>query len=102
MARQRAAICRAHLLGVILVSLFGAACREQSDISFFVLVKSSNFAQDSVGELALLNYHFFSEVFLLPEGSLESGLLQRAGADHPPLEYEDRGENFYIEMGHFD
>ncbi len=29
-------------------------------------------------------------------------VLQRAGADHPPLEYEDRGENFYIEMGHFD
>ena len=52
--------------------------------------------------MTLLNYHFFSEVFLLPNGSLESGTLARAGTDGSPLEYEDRGENFYIEMGHFD
>jgi hypothetical protein len=93
---------RACLVGVALASLLAMACTEQSDISFFVLVKSSNFAQDSTGELTLLNYHFFSEVFLLPNGSLESGRLQRAGADDAPLEYEDRGENFYMEMGHFD
>ena len=78
MARQRAAICRAHLLGVILVSLVVKPITYHC-VSFFVLVKSSNFAQDSVGELALLNYHFFSEVFLLPEGSLESGFFSERG-----------------------
>ena len=93
---------RARLTGVALAALLVTACGEQSDISFFVLVKSSNYAQDSEGQLTLLNYHFFSEVFLAPDGSLESGTLARAGTDAAPLEYEDRGENFYIEMGHFD
>lgn len=84
------------------LAMTGIGCAEQSDISFFVLVKSSNYAQDSIGELRLLNYHFFSEVFLQPGGVLESGRLQRADTDGAPLEYEDRGDNFYIEMGHFE
>ena len=88
--------------GVFLAALLCTACIEQSDVSFFVLVKSSNYAQSSAGELTLLNYHFFSEIFLLPEGSLESGTLARADSDDPPREYEDRGETFYIEMGHYD
>ena len=93
---------RARLALAALASFLGAGCEEQSDISFFVLVKSSNYAQDSTGELTLLNYHFFSEVFLLPGGSLTSGTLSRADGGVPPHEYEDRGDNFYIEMGHFD
>ena len=82
--------------------LLMSACAEQSDISFFVLVKSSNYAQNSSGDLTLLNYHFFSEVFLLPGGSLISGTLAYADGDAAPRPYENRGDNFYIEMGHFD
>jgi hypothetical protein len=91
-----------RLLGILLAALVSTACIEQADVSFFVLVKSSNYAQDSAGELTLLNYHFFSEIFLLSEGALESGTLALQDSGDPPLEFEDRGDNFYLEMGHYD
>ncbi len=102
MTISRFARRRARPSGLALAAVLATACGEQTDISFFVLVKSSNYAQNSEGDLTLLNFHFFSEVFLRPEGSLESGTLAREGASDPPLPYEDRGDNFYIEMGHFD
>ncbi len=79
-----------------------AGCSPQSDISFFVLVKSSNYAQDTEGRLELLNYHFFSEIFLQPEGSLTSATLTRATSPREPMEYVSRGDNYYFEGGHFD
>jgi hypothetical protein len=79
-----------------------AACSQQSDISFFVLVKSSNYAQDAEGRLALLNYHFFSEIFLQPNGSVTSATLTRADAPNEPMQYVSRGDNYYFEGGHFD
>ena len=79
-----------------------AGCSRQSDISFVVLVKSSNYAQDAEGQLTLLNYHFFSEIFLHPEGSLTSATLTRADAPGEPMEYVSRGDNYYFEGGHFD
>jgi hypothetical protein len=58
---------------LLLASQLGlAGCSEQTDISFVVIVKSSNYAQDTLGQLELLNYHFFSEIFLRPGGSLTS------------------------------
>jgi len=77
-------------------------CSQQSDISFFVLVKSSNYAQDPDGQLELLNYHFFSEIFLRPGGSLTSATLIRAGSQSDSMEYVSRGDNYYFEGGHFD
>lgn len=79
-----------------------ASCSRQSDISFFVLVKSSNYAQDAEGQLKLLNYHFFSEIFLQPDGSLTSATLTRGDAPDEPMEYVSRGDNYYFEGGHFD
>ena len=84
------------------VAILMAGCTEQSDISFFVLVKSSNYAQDAEGQLELLNYHFFSEIFLHPEGSLTSATLTRADAPGDPMEYVSRGDNYYFEGGHFE
>ena len=83
-------------------AILTAGCSRQSDISFFVLVKSSNYAQDADGRLTLLNYHFFSEIFLQPEGRLISATLTRADAPSEPLEYVSRGDNYYFEGGHFD
>lgn len=90
--------------GVVLTTLLIllAGCSQQSDISFFVLVKSSNYAQDVDGELELLNYHFFSEIFLLPEGDLTAASLTGADPATNPMEYVSRGDNFYFEGGHFD
>lgn len=79
-----------------------AGCSEQSDISFLVIVKSSNYAQDAEGNIELLNYHFFSEIFLQPEGKLTSATLTRSDAPDEPMGYVSRGDNYYVEGGHFD
>jgi hypothetical protein len=100
------------------LTLLQTACREQTDVSFFVLVKSSNYAQDAGGQLTLLNYHFFSEIFLNPSGTVMSASLSTADIDALPgasgsvlsgangpgkvMEYEDRGDAFYVEGGHFE
>ena len=78
------------------------ACTAQTDISFFVLVKSSNYAQDASGNLTLLNHHFFSEIFLTEGGHIESAALTLPNRPLESMEYEDRDSNFYLEGGHFD
>jgi hypothetical protein len=52
--------------------------------------------------LALLNYHFFSEIFLQPGGSLLEASLTRAEVGSEPMRYELQGDNYYMEGGHFD
>jgi hypothetical protein len=87
---------------MIALTLCLGACERQSDITFFVLVKSSNYAQDSTGQLTLLNYHFFSEIFLTDSGSIDNAQLIAHNRPDQPMAYVDRGENFYVEGGHFD
>jgi hypothetical protein len=87
---------------VIALTSILTACTQQSDITFFVLVKSSNYAQDSTGQLTLLNYHFFSEIFLTDSGSIERAELTLHDRPDEPQVYVDRGHNFYVEGGHFD
>jgi hypothetical protein len=95
---------RAVLVRAVLVAsgLALTACGQQSDISFVVIVKSSNYAQDVDGRLTLLNYHFFSEIFLKEGGSLMSATLTRSAAPDDRVAYESRGDNFYVEGGHFE
>lgn len=102
-ARQRGSSDRFRAVfgcGLLLVAL--ASCASGSDVSFFVLVKSSNWAQDSAGKLTLLNYHFFSEIFVARGGGIVSAVLRPQQGSSAPLPYEDRGENWYVEGGHFD
>lgn len=99
-ARTRRLASRATLLSA--AALMAAGCSEQSDISFLVIVKSSNYAQDAEGNIELLNYHFFSEIFLQPEGKLTSATLTRSDAPDEPMGYVSRGDNYYVEGGHFD
>jgi hypothetical protein len=86
----------------LVLALVCTACTQQSDITFFVLVKSSNYSQDSTGHLTLLNYHFFSEIFLTDSGSIEHAELTLHHPSGERLSYIDRGHNFYVEGGHFD
>lgn len=95
-------------LGVLLCSCFCttstnviAAADEGRDVWFFVLVKSNNFSQSADGELTLLNYHFFSEVFGKKPGVIKTASLNRLGTQAPSLEFVDRGDTFYFEGGHF-
>ena len=86
----------------VTLALLLSACTQHTDITFFVLVKSSNYAQDSTGQLTLLNYHFFSEVFLTDSGSINAAQLTAHNRPAEPMVYVDRGENYYVEGGHFD
>ena len=89
------------------VALLGTACAQsqddsQDDISFFVLVKSSNYAQNTSGDLTFLNYHFFSEIFVNEGVELLGASLTTPNRPDAPRPYEDRGTNYYMEGGHFD
>ncbi len=96
------------LTGLIAGSLFGVgltlsatvSAAENDDLNFFVLVKSSNYAQDVEGKLKLLNFHFFSELFPKEGGSITSAKLTRV-SDGRNLPYVDRGNTYYYEGGHF-
>ncbi len=93
---------RWRILALASLVLVQAGCDAPTDISFFVLVKSSNYSQDSTGALTLLNYHFFSEIFLTNDGELAQASLHRADGSRDPMEFESRGDNYYFEGGHFD
>ena len=89
-------------LGLAILLCLQAGCERPPDISFFVLVKSSNYAQDSVGQLTLMNYHFFSEIFLLPGGQVTSASLSPATDPSRVMEFVDQGDTYWVEGGHFD
>lgn len=74
----------------------------ERDVQFFVLVKSSNYSQATDGQLSLLNYHFFSEVFPAPQGEILGATLSTGGVGEAVLDYKNRGKNFYYEGGHFE
>jgi len=89
-------------LPVAVLLCLQAACEKPPDISFFVLVKSSNYAQDSVGQVTLMNYHFFSEIFLLPGGQVTSASLSPAADPSRVMAYVDQGDTYWVEGGHFE
>jgi hypothetical protein len=98
------AICGILWLCLLLPGCTNAPSEDaDAGIWFFVLVKSSNHAQARDGELTLLNYHFFSEVFPKDGGPSQiEGQLTRHDAPESPMPYVDKGSNYYIEGGHFD
>ncbi|MFT5350827.1 MAG: hypothetical protein ACI909_003293 [Planctomycetota bacterium] len=94
-------LSRAPVLALFLALYVLPASSEQDDLWFFVLVKSNNYAQDTEGEIKLLNYHFFSELFGKEPGKIKSATLSQPGKEGESFNYEDRGEAFYYEGGHF-
>jgi hypothetical protein len=96
---------RNALLGLILLvpaasdAETARAAPAASEVSFFAVVKSSNYSQKADGELTLLNYHFFSEVFPVSgaplRGELTSPYFER------PKAYQQRDRTLYVEGGHF-
>ena len=76
--------------------------RDQDDVSFFVLVKSSNYSQDANETLTFLNNHMFSEIFTPNGAELKSATLTRHDDPANPMAYFRREGTYYIEGGHFD
>jgi len=87
--------------GIFLILFLQPVSSKQEDLWFFVLVKSNNHSQNQEGELKLLNYHFFSEIFGKENGLIKSAKLSLVGNDKAAFEYEDRGDTYYYEGGHF-
>ena len=89
------------LISVLGGAVSGSTTESDKGLWFFVLVKSNNYSQSLDGTLTLLNYHFFSEVFAQGPGIVESASLQRLGSDGQPYNYQDKGDAFYYEGGHY-
>jgi Glyoxalase/Bleomycin resistance protein/Dioxygenase superfamily len=68
-------------------------------VRFFVVVKSSNYSQRADGELTLLNFHFFSEIFPEPRSAVRGELRSRR-FDRARV-YETKNDTLYVEGGHF-
>lgn len=52
-----------------------SALDENRDVSFYVMVKSANYAQGPDDSLSFLNNHMFSEIFIDPENNLKNVTL---------------------------
>ena len=63
----------------------------QTDITFVVAGKTSNYRQRSDGQISVLNYHFFAEIFLQEGGRVERAFLLRPGSDASPAPLLDGG-----------
>ena len=75
---------------------------ENRDVSFYVLVKSSNYSQDAEGDLTFLNNHMFSEIFIEDGVDLANISLTRDADADNLMNYEKRDHDYYYEGGHFD
>jgi len=69
---------------------------EQTDITFVVAGKTSNHRQDAKGEVNVLNYHFFAEIFLQPGGKATPSSLVTPLSKGVAVPFEDSG--YALEM----
>lgn len=80
---------------MVLFPLSGYAA-EQDDITFIVAGKTSNHRQQADGSVQVLNYHFFAEIFLKPDGKVNPANLVTPLSGGKPAIFEDSG--YALEM----
>ncbi|MFK8050572.1 MAG: hypothetical protein AB8B81_19270 [Halioglobus sp.] len=69
---------------------------EQDDITFIVAGKTANHRQHSSGSVEVLNYHFFAEIFLQENGSVDPAWIITPLANGERVAFEDSG--YALEM----
>jgi hypothetical protein len=69
-------------------------------VSFLVMGKTTNHRQPAAGGLKLLNYHFFSEIFVRKPGVVTDAVLVFPGGTTQP--FEDKGEALDLHGGRYD
>src|SRR3990172_273269 len=69
-------------------------------VSFLVMGKTANHRQSESGELGLLNYHFFAEIFVREGGRVSDAFLSFPGGD--VQSFEDRGNVLELHGARFD
>ncbi len=86
-----------------LLFLAFVASAPRDHVSFLVMGKTSNHRQSENGELLLLNYHFFSEIFVREGGRVSDGFLRFPGSQEQRTQsFEDRGPVLELHGGRFD
>lgn len=83
-------------LGVLALLLPLAGFSAQTDITFIVAGKTSNHRQHSNGAVAVLNYHFFAEIFLQANGKVTPSSLQTPLGKGVAVPFKDSG--YALEM----
>ena len=68
-------------------------------VSFLVMGKTTNHRQSESGDLGLLNYHFFAEVFVREGGRVKASLSFPGGESQP---FEVQGSVLELHGGRFD
>lgn len=74
----------------------------QDDVSFYVMVKSANYAQGPDDSLTFLNNHMFSEIFFNEGKDIKGATLIRDEEPDTVMPYSRRDHDYYFEGGHFD
>ena len=84
--------------GLLLMASVVSAPKDH--VSFIVMGKTTNHRQSASGEIGLLNYHFFAEIFVREGGRVsEAGLIFPGGEAQS---FEDRGEVLELHGGRFE
>jgi hypothetical protein len=84
----------------ILLALLASAASPREHVSFVVLGKTTNHRQAKGADLALLNYHFFAEIFLRENGRVSEASIQFP--DGSRQAFEDRGSLLELHGGRFE
>lgn len=89
-------------MGIVFVALtaFAGAEAQHEHVSFLVMGKTTNHRQSVDGELTLLNYHFFAEIFVEDGGSVSHATL--SFPDGTRQEFEDLGFVQEVHGGRYD
>ncbi len=91
------------LAGFVWIQLLLAASvswAQRDDVTFLVMGKTTNHRQEDSGQLSLLNYHFFAEIFVREGGRVERAELTRP--DGEVSRFEDLGFVQEVHGGRYD
>lgn len=92
---------RAWIWGGLLALVTASSAEAQPEhVSFLVMGKTTNHRQSPEGELSLLNYHFFAEIFVEQGGSVSEATL--SFPDGSTQEFEDLGYVQEVHGGRYD
>lgn len=69
---------------------------EQNDVTFIVAGKTANYSQRTNGSVQVLNYHFFAEIFLQENGTVDPAWIITPLASGEKVTFEDSG--YALEM----